>query len=148
MSSAKIPVCFMESKNGSGCGDFKGLNTLTSLLQCCDHISAHLKPFQRSNKDVLEYQLILARAGHFCLREEKVGEMFVCPKHQGGLGKYWYCLKSVCQHPEHKGKLKGVKGDRVFNVRVAKDVFAVFGIVIPIRSHEYHFKSGRSLRLL
>jgi len=90
----------------------------------------------------------LPRAGHFCLREEKVGEMFVCPKHQGRLGKYWYCNKSVCQHPEHKGKLEGVKGDRVFNVQLAKDVFDVFGIIIAIGSREYHFNSGRSFRLL
>jgi len=81
----------------------------------------------------------LPRAGHFCLREEKVGEMLVCPKHQGRLGKYWYCTKSVFQHPEHKGKLEGVKGDHVFNVRLAKDVFDVFGIKIPIRSREGPF---------
>jgi len=148
MSSAKIAVCFLESKDGSGCGDFRGANALTSLLECHDDISAHLKHFHLPNEDVLEYQMILARAGHFCLREEKVREMFVCPKHQGRLGKYWYCNKSVCQHPEHKGKLEGVKGDRVFNVQLAKDVFDVFGIIIAIGSREYHFNSGRSFRLL
>ena len=81
MSSAKIPVCFMESKDGRGCGDFRGVNILTPLIECRDDISAHLKRFHLSSEDVLEYQLILACAGHFCLREEKVGEMFVCPKH-------------------------------------------------------------------
>ena len=70
--------------------------------------------------------------------------MFVCPKHRGRLGKYWYCTKTVCQHPDHKGKLEEVKGDRVFNVRLAKDIFDVFGIIIPIGSREYHFNNGRS----
>ena len=148
MSSAKIPVCFMESKDGSGCGDLRGVNILTPLIKCRDDISAHLKRFHLSSEDVLEYQLIFACAGHFCSREEKVGEMFVCPKQRGGLGKYWHRTKNVCQHPEHKGKLEGVKGDRVFNVRLSKDVFEVFGIIIPIGSREYHFKSGRSFLLL
>ena len=87
MSSAKISVCFMESRDGNDCGDFRRVNTLTPLIECRDDISAHLKRFRLSNEDVLEYQFILARAGHFCLREEKVGEMFACPKHRGGLGK-------------------------------------------------------------
>ena len=56
--------------------------------------------------------------------------------------------ESICQHPEHKGKLKGVIGDRVFNVQLSRDVFEVFGIIIPIGSREYHFKSGRSFCLL
>ena len=148
MSLAKMPVCFMESRDGNDCGDFRGVNALTPLIECRDDISAHLKRFHLSNEDVLEYHLILARAGHFCLRDEKVGEMFVCPKHRGGLGKYWYRTKSVCQHPEHKGKLEGVKGDRVFNVRLSKDVFDVFGIIIPIGSREYHLKSGKSFHIV
>ena len=77
----------MESRDGNDCGDFRRVNTLTPLIECRDDISAHLKRFRLSNEDVLEYQFILARAGHFCLREEKVGEMFACPKHRGGLGK-------------------------------------------------------------
>ena len=59
MSSAQIPACFMESKDGSGCGDFKGVKALTSLIECRDDISAHLKRFHLPNEDVLEYQLIL-----------------------------------------------------------------------------------------
>ena len=77
----------MESKDGSGCSDFRGVNTLTPLIECRNNISAHLKRFCLPSEDVLEYQLILTCAGHLCFREEKFGEMYVCPKHRGGLGK-------------------------------------------------------------
>jgi len=68
----------MESKDGSGCGDFRGLTPYHLFLNVA--MTAHLKRFHLPNEDVLEYQLFLARAGCFCLREEKVAEMFVCPK--------------------------------------------------------------------
>ena len=58
MSSAKIAVYFMESKDGSGSGDFRGVNILTPLIECRDDISAHLKRFHLSSEDVFEYQLI------------------------------------------------------------------------------------------
>ena len=61
--------------------------------------------------------------------------------------KYCYIWAGI-QHPEHKGKLEGVKGDRVFNVRLSKDVFDVFGIIIPIGSREYHLKSGKSFHIV
>ena len=136
----------MESKDGSGCSDFWGVNTLTPLTECRDNISAHLKRFRLpSEEDVLEYQLILTWAGHFCFREEKVGEMCARSIEVGWENSG---TESICQHPEHKGKLKGVIGDRVFNVQLSRDVFEVFGIIIPIGSREYHFKSGRSFCLL
>ena len=48
---AKMAVCFVESKGRSGCGDFKGVNTLTSLHECRDDVSAHLKRFHLSNEN-------------------------------------------------------------------------------------------------
>ena len=133
-----MSACFMESKDVSGCGDFRGVKTLVPLLECQDDVSSHLKRFHLSN-EILEYELILLRAGHFGLSEERINEMFVCPKHRNGLGKYWNCTKSACQHPEHRGKLEAVKGDRVFNAKLARDVFEVFGITVPIGSREYYF---------
>ena len=127
----------MQTKDSSGCGDFRGATGLTRLFDCRDDVSAHLKRFHLSNEALMEYQLILSRSGHFCLSEEKVKEIFVCPRHRGSLGKYWLCSKSVCQHPGHKGKFERVKGDRVFNVRLSKDVSEVFGITIPIGSRKY-----------
>lgn len=133
-----MSACFMESKDTSGCGDFRGEKTLSSLLECRDDVSSHLKRFHLS-KGLLEYELILFRAGHFGLSEERIKNMFVCPKHRNSLGKYWNCTKSVCQHPEHRGKREAVKGDRVFNANLARDVFEVFGITVAVGSREYYF---------
>lgn len=137
-SLPKMSACFMESKDTSGCGDFRGEKTLSSLLECRDDVSSHLKRFHLS-KGLLEYELILFRAGHFGLSEERIKNMFVCPKHRNSLGKYWNCTKSVCQHPEHRGKREAVKGDRVFNANLARDVFEVFGITVAVGSREYYF---------
>ena len=137
-SLPKMSACFMESKDTSGCGDFRGEKTLSSLLECRDDVSSHLKRFHLS-KGLLEYELILFRAGHFGLSEERIKNMFVCPKHRNSLGKYWNCTKSVCQHPEHRGKCEAVKGDRVFNANLARDVFEVFGITVTVGSREYYF---------
>ena len=63
----------------------------------------------------------MIRAGHFHL-SENMEEMFVCPHHRGNLGAYWKCPTSACQYPDHKGKQEAVKGDRVFNVQMAKDI--------------------------
>ena len=131
-----MAVCFAESKDRSGCGDFKGVSTLTPLHECRCDVSAHLKRFHLSNENLVECELILFRAGHFGLCEDKVKEMFVCPKHRRSLGNYWNCTKRSCQYPEHKGKREATKGDRVFNVRLARDVFEVFGISVPIGSRD------------
>ena len=120
-----------------GIYDFRGVSALARLHECQDDISSHLNRFHLSNEDVLEYQLILARVGHFGLSKDKVMEMFVCPKHRGYLGKYWKCTIIVCQHPEHKGKPERVKGDRVFNVRLARGVCEDFGITVAVGSRKF-----------
>ena len=85
---------------------------------------------------ILEYELILFRSGHFGLEMGKLKQMFVCSKHRNALGKHWKCGKSTCQHPEHKGKCEAVKGDRVFNARLARDVFEVYGNIVAVGSRE------------
>ena len=52
--SPKLSACFMESKDISGCGDFNGVKTLISLLECRDDVSSHLKLFHLSY-EILEY---------------------------------------------------------------------------------------------
>ena len=131
----KMSTCFLESKDCSGCGHFSGVSAPISLLECQDDVSSHLKYYHLSSK-ILEYELILFRSGHFGLEMGKLKQMFVCSKHRNALGKHWKCGKSTCQHPEHKGKCEAVKGDRVFNARLARDVFEVYGIIVAVGSRE------------
>ena len=135
----KMPVCFMGNKDESGCGDFRGSSDLKPLKECVQDISSHLSRCHLSKENISEYQLILTRAGHFHLSEKKIDEMFVCPRHRGTLGTYWKCSKTVCHYPDHKGRLEAVKSDRVFNVQLAREVFDVFGVTIPIGSRKYIF---------
>ena len=132
-----MPVCFMESKNSSGCGNFKGITTITPILECTADISSHLRRCHLSTENISEYQLILIRAGHFRLSENNLEGMFVCPRHRGNLGTYWKSTSCTCQYPDHKGKHDAVKGDRVFNVQLARDTFDIYGSIIPVGSREY-----------
>ena len=60
----------------------------------------------------------------------------VFPRYRGKLGTYWKCPTTACQYPDHKGKQEAVKGDRVFNIQMARDIFQVFGVTIPIGSRK------------
>ena len=135
----KMAACFMKTKDSSGCGEFRGQKSLTSLLECTSDISCHLRRCHLSRENISEYQLILKRAGQFHLSEGNIAEMSVCPRHRGKLGAYWKCPITACQYPDHKGKQEAVKGDRVFNVQVARDIFQVFGVTIPIGSRKQFF---------
>lgn len=55
MLLVKILVCFMESRDGNDCGDFRGVNVLMFLIECCDYILVYLKCFYFFNEDVFEY---------------------------------------------------------------------------------------------
>ena len=131
----KMAACFMKNKDSSGCGEFRGQKSLISLLECTSDISSHLKRCHLSKEKNSEYHLILIRAGRFHL-SENMEEMFVCPRHRGNLGAYWKCPTSACQYPDHKGKQEEVKGDRVFNVQMAKDISKfselLFQLVVPL----------------
>ena len=134
-----MAACFMKAKDSSGCGEFRGQKSLTSLLECTSDISCHLRRCHLSRENISEYQLILNRAGQFHLSEGNIAEMSVCPRHRGKLGAYWKCPTTACQYPDHKGKQEAVKGDRVFNVQMARDIFQVFGVTIPIGSRKQFF---------
>ena len=99
------------------------------------YLSWNAKYYHLSSK-ILECELILFRSGHFGLEMGKLKQMFVCSKHRNALGKHWKCGKSTCQHPEHKGKCEALKGDRVFNARLARDVFEVYGITVAVGSRQ------------
>ena len=68
----------MKTKDSSGCGEFRGQKSLTSLLECTSDISCHLRRCHLSRENISEYQLILNRAGQFHLSEGNIAEMFVC----------------------------------------------------------------------
>ncbi|KAL9975630.1 hypothetical protein ACROYT_G012813 [Oculina patagonica] len=62
--------------------------------------------------------------------------MFVCPRHRANLGKDWgnETGRTACHYPDHKGKQKSVKSDRVVTVKIAREVMEVFEVAIPVGS--------------
>ena len=89
-----------------------------------------------SRADLKEYEVILQRAGLEHLSHEQVKKLRVCPRHRYGLGKYWRPSK-LCQYPGHKGTPTSVKSRDVINPTIAKEVFQLFGISVPIGSRKY-----------
>ena len=67
---------------------------------------------------------------------DKLKKIRVCPRHRYGLGKYWRPSK-LCQYPRHKGTPTSVKSREVINPTIAKEVFQLFGISVPIGSRKY-----------
>ena len=80
----------MESKDCSGCGYQSGASVQISLLECQDDVSSHLK--YHLSSEILEYESILLRSGHFGSVNEKIKRKFACSK----IGKHRKCGKSTC----------------------------------------------------
>ncbi|CAB4006105.1 Hypothetical predicted protein [Paramuricea clavata] len=74
------------------------------------------------------------RAGFLYPTEQQFQTMFVCPRHRANLGEYWgnQSRSSAWQYPEHRGKKKGVKNDRVVSVKIAREVQQMFAVIIPV----------------
>ena len=133
------PNCFLVYKDAKGCGDFRGTSDLVPLSECNADISAHLRRCHLSKESIMEKELILMRAGYFSVTVQQMQDMMVCPRHRANLGQYWgnQTRRTPCQYPEHKGKLEGVKSDRAFTVKIAKEVKDLFAVIVPVGAREY-----------
>ncbi|CAH3105023.1 unnamed protein product, partial [Pocillopora meandrina] len=80
-----------------------------------------------------EYEVILQRAGLDRSSHEEVKTLRVCARHRYGMGKYWRPSK-LCQFPGHKGPPTSVKSRDVINPAMAKEVFQLLDISLPIGS--------------
>ncbi|CAH3155457.1 unnamed protein product, partial [Pocillopora meandrina] len=80
-----------------------------------------------------EYEVILQRAALYRLSHEEVKTLCVCARHCYSMGKYWRPPK-LCQYPGHKGPPTSVKSRDVINNAMAKEVFQLFDISVPIAS--------------
>ena len=140
-------ICSLSKKGFLDCGSSRGRSEIVFLYECRDDLTAHLKNCFLSRADLKEYEVILQRAGLEHLSHEQVKKLRVCPRHRYGLGKYWRPSK-LCQYPGHKGTPTSVKSRDVINPTIAKEVFQLFGISVPIGSRKYktHKKKRKSIR--
>ena len=115
------------------------------LQDCTSDISQHLANCHLP-KSLQEYEVILARAGIFRWNESFLESTIICPTHRDELGKYWRPSKS-CQCPSHRGKPKRLKDTHVINVKLATEIFDLFGWTVPIGSRKSIFTYFRALLL-
>ena len=135
MASSTTVKCFMSFSNADACGEFKGHQDVVLLSECQNNITAHLQRCHLSKGGIYsEGKWIMMRAGFLYPAEQQFQTMFVCLRHRVNLGEYWgnQSRSSACQYPEHRGKKKGVKNDRVVSVKIAQEVQQMFAVIIPV----------------
>ena len=117
-------------------GSSRGRAETVFLYECRDDLTEHQKNCFLSRADLKEYEVILQRAGFDRLSHEQVKKIAcLSSPYRYGLGKYWRPSK-LCQYPGHKGKPTSVKSRDVINTAIAKEVFQLFGISVPISSRK------------
>ena len=138
-SSSNNPNCSFYDKRGKACG-YSSLSRESDyvlLRDCTTDITKHLANCHLP-KSLEEYEVILARAGIFQWKKSCTSDMVICPTHRDELGKYWRPPKS-CQYPSHGGKPKRLKDTHVINIKVATEIFYLFGLTVPIGSRKLLF---------
>ena len=132
----EINTCSFAEKVNFPCGNSRGCSETVRLVDCCDDVSAHLAKYHLVKSKVTESELILARSGYFDISDTQKKCMWICPKHRHSLGKFWRSA-TPCQHPLHKqGVKKPCKGRDVIDLDRSKDIFLLYGIIVPLGSRK------------
>lgn len=116
------------------CRSSRGRTETVFLYKCRDDVTTHKNCFL-SRANLKEYKVILQRAALYRLSHEEVKTLCVCARHCYSMGKYWRPPK-LCQYPGHKGPPTSVKSRDVINNAMAKEVFQLFDISVPIASRK------------
>lgn len=129
----------------SPCSSYGSITNVLPLDACKEDITPHLLGLGVTSKrgwrsegiEITEKELILNRAGHFDLSQDRVATMTICLKHRRDLTVDWRgCKRLTCCYPSHKGQCKQVKDPRLVNYAVLKKIFALYNAVVPVGSSE------------
>ena len=135
-------ACSLFGNGKIACGEPRGTVEVISLIECVDDITHHLKSCHLSRVKVMEYELILARAGLFHLPNDEIRKVTVCPKHRHNLGKYWRPL-ITCQYPQHKGRKTTLHCKNPVNCSMAQEIQEVFSAPVPVGLRKLFFPQCR-----
>lgn len=130
--------CSFSGLGNIFCGEVHGHadHDLMELMNCQADISGHLAGCNLSKLEITEAQLILFRAGRFCVSDEQQKSMQICATHRSKLGRKWRPLRS-CQYPGHTGPVQKYKKPRVFNPQMSREVQDLYGVLVQIGSCKY-----------
>lgn len=126
--------CFLRGKDTLVCGESRGREKLSRLVECNDDIRTHLATYHLSRESFREYELILARSGFYYLSQQQLDELWVCPMHRHRLGKFWRESKTTCQYPKHSGDKRKVKGRDTVGFQMAKEIMTLYRENVPVGS--------------
>ena len=129
--------CFLRSKDSKNCGPSRGSSGVIRLSECNDEVENHLISCHLSKESINESELILARAGLFNLPRDNLQGMWICYRHRHMLGRFWRSSKVTCQYPEHSGQKKRVQGRDTINLKMAQDIYKLFGVIVPVGSGSF-----------
>ena len=131
--------CSLASQESPYSSYGSSTNVLT-LDACKEDVTPHslglgvssMRAWRSEGIEVNEKELILNRAEHFDLSQDRVATMTICPKYRRDLTVDWRGRKSsTCCYPSHKGQRKQGKDPRRVNYAVSKEIFALHNAVNP-----------------
>ena len=125
---------FCSFSDRGRCGDSRGKSEVVNLRSCVRDISDHLSSCHLP-RNLREYEVILARSGHFDSYDSYLESWSICPNHRDSLGRYWRGPTS-CQYPTHRGKRKQVKDRHVINMRMAAEIMDMHNVVVAAGSRK------------
>ncbi len=129
--------CSLSGLGQFSCGESRGVTDNISILECNRDIQMHLRSCHLSRLNITEYELILARAGHFSLNPGQIAKVTVCPRHRDNLGRCFRPLGS-CQYPVHNRPVCKCGGRDVVNITMAEDCLKLYGALVHIGSRKYY----------
>ena len=124
--------CSFSGLGKSSCGDFRcSTYTVCRLRECQEDITNHLKARLLSKlSGMMEYELILVRAGLFDVPPHRQEEMFACPKHRHNLDCNWRPLRR-CRYL-HSGARKKLKNYHFINLKCQRIFTQVLESQFPL----------------
>ena len=123
--------CSLSGLGQFSCGESRGV---TDNIR---DIEMHLRSCHLSKLKITEYELILARAGHFNLNPGQIANMTVCPRCQDNLCRCFRPLHS-CKYLVHNRPVCKYGGRDVVNITMPEDCLKLYRVLVHIGSRKYH----------
>ena len=124
--------CFLRSKDGKNCGPSRCASGVVRLADCNDEVANHLIDCHLFKEALGKKEVELTRADLFNFPQEDLNKMWICYRYRHMLGKFWRSCKVTCQYSEHSGDKKHARGRAGVNLKMAQDIWKLFGVVVPI----------------
>lgn len=129
---------FEQTKSSCGATPNNSNQQVIPLLSCKRDLLSYLRGLgvsglrgNNTESKLLEYELILNRAGLLSLSSQQEENTTICPRHRYDLTTNFQC-KRTCSYPLHKGNRVIKRGGRKVNKDISEEIFKLHGVCVPI----------------